>query len=69
MNTATQMGVRTPRQPMIWSGGDRVVACAGDGSVVGTFSTVAEAQRAVAGSTRRQTGIIGRRPRSARAAV
>lgn len=55
--------------PTIWSNGDRVVACATDGSVVGTFATVAEAERALAGNSRRWLATITRRPRYARSAA
>lgn len=56
-------------QPMIWSGAGRVVACDADGSIVGTFSTIAEAERALAGSGLRWFEMIGRRPRYARTAA
>lgn len=55
--------------PTIWSNGDRVVACSTDGTVVGTFATVSEAERALAGTSRRWFGAIGRRPRYARGAA
>jgi hypothetical protein len=70
MNSVIPMDTRpVPRQPMIWSGPGRIVACTADGTVVGTFSTMSEAQRALAGTTRRWSGMIGRRPRYARTAA
>ena len=56
-------------KPMIWSSADRIVACDADGSVVGIFATVAEAERALAGMPRRRFATIMRRPRYARTAA
>jgi len=56
-------------EPLIWSSADRVVACHPDGSVVGTFSSTSEAQRALDGSARRWFTPLLRRPRYARGAA
>jgi hypothetical protein len=62
--------VRQPLgEPIIWSSADRVVACHPDGSVVGTFSSTSEAQRALDGSARRWFTPLLRRPRYARGAA
>lgn len=55
--------------PMIWSNADRVVACDPDGSIVGTFATVSEAERALAGMSRGWLASLIRRPRYARNAA
>lgn len=57
---------RFPRGPMIWTGADRVVACDGDGTVVGSFATVGEAERALAGAAPRRLALFSPRPRYAR---
>lgn len=57
---------RRTAESMIWSNADRVVACGPDGSVVGTFSTVSEAERALAGGSRSWFTTLVRRPRYAR---
>jgi hypothetical protein len=54
---------------MIWTGLDRVVACDDDGDVVGTFDSVGDAQRALAGSARRRLSLFAPRPRYARTAA
>jgi hypothetical protein len=56
-------------EPLIWSSADRVVACRPDGSVVGTFTSTSEAQRALDGSARRWFTPLLRRPRYARGAA
>ncbi|WP_166426796.1 hypothetical protein [Labedella populi] len=57
---------RFPRGPVIWSGADRVVACDGDGDVIGTFTSVSDAERALAGTVRRRRALFAPRPRYAR---
>ncbi len=57
------------RAPLIWSNADRVVACDGNGSVIGTFETVAQAERALVRGVTRRLSLFSRRPRYARAAA
>jgi hypothetical protein len=55
---------------MIWTGTDRVVACDGDGDVVGIFESVRDAQRALNGAARRsRLALFAPRPRYARSAA
>ncbi|RWZ51099.1 hypothetical protein ELQ90_09915 [Labedella phragmitis] len=60
---------RFPRGPMIWSGVDRVIACDRDGDVVGTFDSISDARRALAGAARRRLPLFAPRPRYARSAT
>lgn len=55
--------------PTIWTSADRVVACADDGSIVGTFDTVGEAERALAAGPRTRLALFAPRPRYARSAA
>jgi hypothetical protein len=67
--TASSIVLTRRDQATIWAGVDRVVACDADGTVVGTFATVAAAERAIAGSSRGWFTALTRRPRYARSAA